>query len=135
MAEQATKRASDVVREALKEIGALVDNPPEGWRKQVEEVLEKHKLKMHQVSIYQLRQKEMAKQAGGKPVKKRGRKPGKAKAVAKTVRITPANGTIITINNVKLSVDDLKAVKELAERLGGLDSLSTIVHGVQTLLS
>lgn len=125
------KNKSEFVRGVLREIGALNDNPPEGWRAKVEEALKNQNLEMHQVMIYQIRRKAMEKVAeGAKGAKKKpGRKPGvkaavvvatKPKAQAKPV----ANG---------LSLDDILSARKLAEEFGGVGKLSAALTALDTI--
>lgn len=96
---------SEIVREILHEIGAVTDNPPEGWRATVEERLAKQKLKMNAVTIYQLRRKEIDKTAG-RPAKKA----------------------------TKFSdLEKLVEVKKFADTIGGLDQLEQAVNFLKQL--
>lgn len=121
------KNKSEFVRQVLQEIGALTENPPEGWRRQVEEALAKQKLKMHQVTIYQIRQKAMQKMAqngDGKkeegevaeetPRKQRGRRRGGRR---------------------NLTISDIRDILKFARRYGGLSGLSQAVADVQSVVS
>lgn len=96
---------SEIVRQILHEIGAVTENPPEGWRTTVEERLAKQKLKMNAVTIYQLRRKEIDK-ATGRPAKKA----------------------------TKFSdLEKLVEVKKFADTLGGLDQLEQAVNFLKQL--
>lgn len=96
---------SQFVRNYLKEIGALTDNPPEGWRKQVEDALAKENIKMASVTIYQIRSKALQSK----------------KASAKSKNL-----------NNNLTVDSLASVRDFAKTVGGLDNLS---HAIDFLRS
>lgn len=57
-----TRSKADIVREILNNLGAVSDEPPEGWKVAAEKELKKRKLKVHQTQIYEIRRKELAKQ-------------------------------------------------------------------------
>lgn len=129
------KNKSEFVRGVLKDIGALVDPPPDGWRAKVEEALKKQNLEMHQVMIYQIRRTEMEKaleEAGEKPVKKKpGRKPkakvtikAKAKSKVKPVKSKAVSG---------LSLDDILNARKVAEEFGGVEKLSAALTALDTI--
>jgi len=112
MATETTRiNKSEVVRKILHEIGAVTENPPDGWRTTVEERLAKQKgndgkpMKMNAVTIYQLRRTEIDKKSG-KPSKK----PGKFSDLEKLVE-----------------------VKKFADTLGGLDQLEQAVNFLKQL--
>lgn len=126
------------VRGVLQEIGAITPTPPEGWRQKVEEALQKHGLDMHQVTIYQIRQKAL-KDAGVKNGKARGKGKGKGKAKGKP----QARATVPVNNGVpvaaqqgpassKLTLGDLQAIQTFAKQYGGLDGLQEAVAAIKT---
>jgi len=116
------KNKSEFVRGILRDIGALSENPPDGWRDKVEEALEKQGLKMHQVMIYQLRRKELEK-SGDVTInkKKPGRKPGKTKG-QKAILATP-----------ELSLDDILAARKVAEEFGGVGKLAAALSALDKI--
>lgn len=121
------KNKSEFVRGVLRDIGALTENPPDGWREKVEDALKKQNLEMHQVMIYQVRRKEMEKMAEtDAPVKKKpGRKPGQ-KPAAKTAKTATVNGN-------GLSLDDILSARKLAEEFGGVGKLSAALSALDTI--
>jgi len=125
--EQLKVNKTAFVRNVLKEIGAITANPPEGWRQKVEEALAKQNLSMHQVTIYQIRQKAIKEAAGAPPAK--GKPKGRPKALASTIAPAPANG------NSNLTVADLQSVLEFAKKFGGLDGLSYAVATIKSFKS
>ncbi len=128
MAETQKVNKSAFVRNVLKDIGALTNDPPEGWRQKVEAALEKEKLDMHQVTIYQIRQKAM--RANGVDAPKLNGKPAKPKVVrAKVVPIVEEKKS--SIDN--LAVKDLIAVQEFSKKFGGLDGLAEVVGFIKSL--
>ena len=114
-----------IVRNLLKEIGAISENPPQGWRQQVEAALAKQNLEMHQVSIYQIRNSEMKKATGAVATPKQGRPKASTKPDLKLL------GAAVS-GHVELSVADLKMVQELAKNLGGLDALSEAITAIKS---
>ena len=123
MTEQVRVNKTAIVRNILRDIGALNANPPEGWRQQVEEALKKQNLSMHQVTIYQIRSKELKAKGEAKAAKAKGRPKSVA---APTATAVPAQA------NGKLTVSDLKTVQELAKNLGGLDALSEAISAIKS---
>lgn len=127
--EQPKVNKTAFVRNVLKEIGAITTTPPEGWRQKVEEALAKQNLSMHQVTIYQIRQKAI-KEAAGTPAKGKSKGRPKAQAVAApTTAPAPVNG------NANLTVADLQAVQEFAKKFGGLDGLNDAVSAIKSFKS
>lgn len=117
------------VRGVLQEIGAITPTPPEGWRLKVEEALEKHGLNMHQVTIYQIRQRALKESQGvkvnGKAKAKIGRPKGVPVApVAPVAAVNPAS---------KLTLADLQAIQTFAKQYGGVTGLSEACKAIQTL--
>lgn len=104
------------IREILKNIGALSDPPPDGWRQTVEDTLKKeHGQAVHQVRIYQIRREMVAEQQnGGK--KKRGRV-----------------SNVSTSTGNKYTLEDLTEFQQMAHRFGGLDAVSELVKIMQNL--
>jgi hypothetical protein len=118
------------VRGVLQEIGAITPNPPEGWRQKVEEALKKHNLDMHQVTIYQIRQKALKDSQGNKGKPKPKAKGGRPKA---TVPVAAA--PVAQANNVasKLTLADLQAIQTFAKQYGGVGGLVEACNALQTL--
>jgi hypothetical protein len=117
------------VRGVLQEIGAITPNPPEGWRQRVEEALKKHNLDMHQVTIYQIRQKALKDKQGGK---------GKAKGkTGKAVAVPVNNGVVAALHGAgpvaNLTLGDLQAIQTFAEKFGGVAGLQAACNALQTL--
>lgn len=116
---------SEIVRKVLSDIGALSENPPEGWRKTVEDRLAKKSdedgkpLKMNSISIYQIRRKEMDKKTGTK-TKAKGKTKTKAKA-----KVRKAGDAI--------NFDQLIEIKKVANTMGGLDQLEKAVLALKQL--
>ena len=131
--EQPRVNKTAFVRNVLKEIGALTATPPEGWRQKVEEALANQNLNMHQVTIYQIRQKAI-KEAAGTPATKgaagtpatKGKSKGRPKAQAAPAQV---------IGNANLTVADLQAVLEFAKKFGGLDGLTEAVSTIKSFKS
>lgn len=106
---------SAFVRNVLREIGALSQNPPEGWRQQVEDALKKQNIAMNTVTIYQLRSKAMKGDKAGKPTNgRRGR--------VKT-----------TLNKGEITLTHLNAVRDFAEKFGGLESLIKVIDALKAI--
>lgn len=103
---------SKIARQILSDIGALSENPPEGWRAKVEEELGKQGIKMHKVSLYQIRSKALK----GKAAKKAARKQSVNQAVKK------ANPN----DNSSVSFDDIQVVRGLLEKHGGEQLLQIV---------
>lgn len=127
--EQPKVNKTAFVRNVLKEIGAITANPPDGWRQKVEEALAKQNLNMHQVTIYQIRQKAI-KEAAGTPVAK-----GKSKGRPKAQASAPTAPTVPARVNGNLTVTDLQAVQEFAKKFGGLDGLTEAVSAIKSFKS
>ena len=121
-----TKRfnKSAFVRKVLGDIGALTENPPEGWRKNVEEALNKQGMEMHQVSIYQVRHKAMNKSK--KPVKISRKS---ALAENSIVKNAVKNGS----KNGELMVSDLVAIQEFSKTYGGINGLQKAINTIKFL--
>lgn len=131
------KNKSEFVRTVLKDIGALSANPPEDWKKQVEDALAKEKITMHQVMIYQVRRNAMeaagllpkrdTKAAAKKvaPKGKPGRKPGTKVAPKKSPK---ASGP-------SLSLDDLVKANKIADEFGGAEKLASALKALSTINS
>ena len=124
------KNKSEFVRGVLRQIGALSETPPDGWRLKVEDALAKQKVEMHQVMIYQIRRKEMEKMVksehkpeplakinadGQKPTLKRGPKPKSKQMDA-------------------LSITDLLKARKVAIDFGGVEKLLGALNALSTLL-
>jgi hypothetical protein len=126
--EQPKVNKTAFVRNVLQQIGAITANPPEGWRQKVEEALAKQSLSMHQVTIYQIRQKAMKEASGLVPPAKA--KPGRPKAAPKAA----ASKTVASKAPVKgsLTVADLQAVVEFSKRFGGINGLSEAVAAIKS---
>jgi len=140
--EQPRVNKTAFVRNVLKEIGAITANPPEGWRQKVEEVLAKSNLQMHQVTIYQIRQKaikekEKEAEAEGTPAKAQGKPKGRPKAQAAQAAQAPKYPAApAKVNgNAALTVADLQAVQEFAKKFGGLDGLNDAVSAIKSFKS
>lgn len=132
------KNKSEFVRQVLKDIGALSNNPPEDWKQQVEAALAKEKLSMHQVMIYQVRRnaleaaglvpkREKTKAAAKKaaPKGKPGRKPGTKVAPKKSPKASTAS----------LSLDDLVKADKIAAEFGGAEKLSQALNALSKINS
>ena len=141
--EQPRVNKTAFVKNVLKEIGALGQTPPEGWRQQVEEALKKANLQMHTVTIYQIRSKaikEAGKPANGRRGRPkatgateatkgvRGRPKGTTKAKAKSQPITM--GTKSTF----LTIEDVISVQKFSENFGGLNGLAKVIGTIQGLV-
>lgn len=120
------KNKSEFVRGVLRDIGALTDNPPEGWREKVEEALKKQNLEMHQVMIYQVRRKAMEKASDdAAPAKKKpGRKPGTKIAPKAAKPAEVASG---------LSLDDIVNARKVAEEFGGVGKLASALAALDKI--
>ena len=121
IAEQKQKRInkSEIARSILKDIGALTKNPPEGWRKTVEDRLHEQNLSMKVTSIYQVRQKAMAK--------------AKAKRAKKI-----EDGSSPKRGRPSSSIDPMTAltkVVSLANEIGGINKLEKLIQTMKTLKS
>lgn len=113
------------VREVLREIGAVSENPPADWKQTVQKALDAHGLKMHQVTLYQTRKKMVEASSGKKPAKK-GRPVGsgaKAAAPAQKAPKAPAGP----------SLEDLIKIKEFANQTGGLARLAEGIKFLQAI--
>lgn len=105
---------SEVVRKILHEIGAVSENPPKNWRTSVEERLSKQKgddgkpMKMAEVTIYQIRRKEINKKSG-----KNSKKSGKSGKFSR--------------------IESLVEVKKFADTFGGLDQLEQAINFLKQL--
>lgn len=116
------------VRNVLNEIGAISLDPPEGWRKRVEEALERQNLNMHFTSIYKIRNDALA--AAGTPNPNiRGKRKGKLKA--KAVSVQSQSHPIV--KEQKFSVQDLVAIKDFSKKFGGLDKFSEVINIIKSL--
>ena len=104
------------VREVLREIGAVTDEPPVGWKKKVEEALAAHNLNMNQVTIYQTRLKLLRGGSAKKDSTKKGRPVGSTNA-PKAVKT--------------LQVEELIQIREFAKTIGGINRLSEGVKFIQ----
>jgi hypothetical protein len=113
------KNKSEFVRGLLKEMGALTENPPKGWRQAIEGALQAHNLKMNQVYIYQLRRREMDKLAGEK------KEPAK-KATKKSARKQPATRN-------ELGIEDLVKAKNFISEFGGLKRFAKAYEALAAL--
>lgn len=124
------KNKSEFVRGVLRDIGALTENPPEGWRAKVEEALKKQDLEMHQVMIYQIRRKAMEKAASeAAPAKKKpGRKPGQKTAT----KVAAPKATVAAAAN-GLSLDDILNARKVADDFGGVGKLSAALTALNTI--
>jgi hypothetical protein len=110
---------SQFVRSVLQEIGAISANPPEDWRKQVEEALRKNKMEMHNVTIYQIR-KKLLQESGFKGKQRKRRKNAETVALAKPRRTRKED----------VSLDDIFALQKFAEKFGGFKRLQ---HAISVL--
>lgn len=145
--EQPKVNKTAFVRNVLKDIGAIAAVPPEGWRQKVEEALAKQNLDMHQVTIYQIRQKSM--QAAGIIPIKQPKVPAvpavdavpdapkaKAKATKATKAKTEAKATFTQSDILDMSLKTLaglQSVEKFAENFGGLDGLSQAIETIRFL--
>lgn len=107
---------TEIVRNIMMEIGALTKNPPEGWKKKVDEALAKANVKIHPVSIYQIRSKFL----NGK------KKPAKTTAI---VAVKPQKTEAVKQNVLKVS--DLLVVNEFAKKYGGLSKLKEAIQAIE----
>lgn len=116
IAEQKQKRInrSQITRTILKEIGALTKNPPEGWRKTVEDRLGEQNLSLKVNSIYQVRQKAIAK--------------AKAKRAKKVEGSSGRPSSIDPMNA-------LTKVVSLANEIGSINKLEKLIQTIKTLKS
>jgi hypothetical protein len=125
------KNKSEFVRGVLREIGALQEPAPEGWRQKVEAALAKQNLTMHQVMIYQIRKREIDKlaesgeKAPAATAPKRGRKPG--------YKVTPKAAPVAPVST-GLSVTDLLAARKVADEFGGVAKLTEALTALSTIL-
>lgn len=124
---------SAIVRDILSEIGAVATNPPEGWRKTVEERLAKQSLKMNQISIYQLRQK-MMKDANIKS-SGRGRKKGSKNTVSAAAPKTKAPKAKASTKEQTFNIADLQSVRDFSQQFGGVDKLAEVVNVLKSFQS
>jgi hypothetical protein len=115
---------SEFVRNILKDIGALSQNPPEGWRNKVQEALLKNNLKMNPVTIYGLRTKAM---------RSNGSEDKSLRSISKekysVVRKTTNNKAHNNFNDITLK--QLRSVQEFADNFGGIDNLSRIIDALK----
>lgn len=101
---------SEVVRQILNQIGACSESPPEGWRSTVEERLAQHKgkdgnpMKMNAVTIYQLRRKEIDKNAG----KRKARATANFNDLAKLIEVKKFAQTVGGIEQLEQAIAFLK---------------------------
>lgn len=107
-----TVNKSAIVREILTEIGALNENPPKGWPAMAEEKLKERNLKLNltRQHLYTIRSLTLKKNKDDQPAKTLGR--------PKSIR---------NANGATNGYEGLLAVKELAEKLGGLQNLEDAV--------
>jgi len=106
------------VRNVLKEIGAINDNPPEDWKQKVQEALANENLSMNPVTIYQIRRSEIDRIEHGMPLRSKSIPKSKPKSRTST----------------DLTFADLKSVQEFAKNfVGGLDGLSNAISAIQSL--
>jgi hypothetical protein len=110
---------SQFVKNILSQIGALSKNPPENWRSQVEEALEKNNLKVHRVTIYQIRSKAMQGMKRKNPI-----------VVAKT---NVRRASIIAPASLKVA--DLYAIKDFAKQFGGVDRLKEAIKALEAFIN
>ena len=111
------------VREVLNELGAVVENPPIGWKKKVEEALAAENLKMNQVTIYQTRLKMIKAKSGvAKPAKP-------ANGDAKKPLGRPANA------DKALTMDELVKIRDFAKSIGGIARLTEGLKFIQAFAS
>lgn len=107
------------VRNVLKEIGALTENPPDGWKQKVQDALANENLSMHKVTIYQIRKNEIDRIEHGT------RKPS-----ITTQRLQTSKSKIGT----DLTFSDLQSVQEFSKKfVGGLDGLSSAISAIKSL--
>lgn len=118
---------SAFVRNILKEIGAVTANPPDGWREQVREALEKQNLDMHNVTIYQIRRQLINGEAPIKKTRKTKDKTTKVKA-AKAIKAKAGDVNV----NGNLTVADLHSLVEFSKKFGGLDGLNDAVNAIKS---
>jgi hypothetical protein len=107
---------TSLVRQVLSEIGALCENPPENWKKQVDEALALRQFTMHPVSIYQIRQKEIQKLTGVKKVRKQ-----------RKVKNTEAPSV-----KSDVSVADLQLLCKFASQYGGFDKIEKAISTIKS---
>lgn len=112
MTEVRFQNKSAFVRSVLQDIGALSDPPPVGWRDKVEEALEKNNIKMHKVTIYQIRQKSMESMGLARP---------KEKKVEESSKVTKNK-------QLGISMADLMEIRDFAKKHGGFDTISDAIN-------
>lgn len=121
-----TTNKSAFVREVLKEIGALSDNPPEDWRKQVYAKLEQHNLpitKTFGVMLSQIRRKELDK-LGDRSENSKNRITNIVQKKKEKVQ-----------KEETFSISDLQTAKGMAEKFGGTEKLINVLKAVRSLQS
>ena len=107
------------VREVLREIGAVTENPPADWKQKVAEALAAHGLKIHQVTLYQTRKAMLE---GNKKPAKKGRPVG-SKAAPKAAPKASAGP----------SLEELIKIKEFANQVGGYARLAEGIKFLQAI--
>jgi hypothetical protein len=108
---------TEAVRGILKEMGALVKNPPEGWANQVQAKLTESNINVSKVRVYQIRTMTMsARKARMKP----------DGTVAKTGRPTRKQ-------SFENAMEHLSQVADFANSVGGLDNLEKTIQILKKL--
>lgn len=123
------KNKSEFVRGVLRQIGALSETPPNGWRLKVEDALAKQNVEMHQVMIYQIRRKEMEKMVNGEH-----------KSEPPTINADGKKSTLKRGPKSKskqmdaLSIADLLKARKFANDFGGVEKLLGALNALSILL-
>lgn len=135
MAEQPRVNKTAFVKNVLNEIGALGSNPPEGWRKQVEEALKKQNLEMHTVTIYQIRRNALLEAAGikGKPKSNKANKESKTRGRPKAAmkEKVQKSSKVKSRSDHTLTLEDVIALQKFSEKFGGINALANFIGRVQ----
>jgi hypothetical protein len=116
---------SQMVRQILAEIGAVSESPPKGWRASVEEKLAKMKkngvpIKVHPMTIYQIRHREMEKKF---PSSKKKKLRSSTKKSASSRRF----------NKEMQKLDDYFKVLKFARSYGGIEKMQEALDFLKRL--
>jgi hypothetical protein len=123
---------SEFIRNILRDIGALSDNPPEGWRTKVEEALKENKIELSNNYIYNIRTKAMQ-DAGTykKNLWDSKRKSSKRKFLNRKKALKNNGSVVLSKSYADVTLKQLQSVRSFAEKLGGIDNLAKIIDALK----